>query len=168
MAKRDCGECGFCCEALKIDEGNFHKKGGEPCKYLNECGYGCKVYGTQLKPKVCTDFNCGWMHNMGGEEDRPDKSGVFLHVDTFNGGTWVFVMELWKDAHFTTGKEIIIDTARTVNLPIIVVDYETPSGKDFGDYVILHERMEKRASQIRGDFMYKLADDVSAYKLIVN
>ena len=154
QVNRECGECELCCINLTIEEGDFCKPGGTPCKYLKKDGHGCSVYGTSKKPTVCTKFKCGWLSGMGEEEDRPDKSGVFLHIDTFNGGTWIFVMETKKDAHLTTGKDIILDIANKFDIPIIVSDYDTKIGKDFGDYVILKKKLEPKASQIMGDFVF--------------
>lgn len=166
--ERNCGECGLCCVNLKIEEGDFSKSGGTPCKYLNKCGYGCSVFGSTKKPKVCDKFKCGWLSGMGEEKDRPDKSGVFLHIDTFNGGTWIFVMETKKNAHLTTGKNIILDIANKFDIPIIVSDYDSELGEDYGDYVILKKDLEVRANQIKGDFICELGKDVKVYKLIIS
>jgi hypothetical protein len=166
--ERECGECGLCCVNLRIEEDDFCKLGGIPCKYLNKEGYGCSVFGKPEKPKVCDKFKCGWLSGMGDENDRPDKSGVFLHIDTFNGGTWIFVMESWKDAHLTTGKNIIIEIANKIKLPIIVSDFESKPGEDFGDYVILRKELESKANQLKGDFICELDKDLNVYKLIIS
>ena len=77
-------------------------------------------------------------------------------------------METKKNAHLTTGKNIILDIANKFDIPIIVSDYDSELGEDYGDYVILKKDLEVRANQIKGDFICELGKDVKVYKLIIS
>ena len=119
---RECKECISCCIVSEVKEDSFFKPAGEKCKH---CSKGCQIFDTNERPKICSSYKCAWLRDFGGEEDRPDKSGVLISISEFNGGTWIFVQELKENAVTTTGKEIILDIINKVDLPVIVSDYKT-------------------------------------------
>lgn len=149
---RQCGECKECCYVAVVE---FRDKEIKPaltfCKYI--CEKGCSIHREGIRPQVCSAFFCPWARGFGEEEDRPDKNGVFIDFpDEFNGGRWMIVMDLKKNAHKTTGKRIILEVADRVNLPVIVVDFDNLKyGK--GDYVIIKDSLQHRSSKIKGEFI---------------
>jgi len=150
--ERQCGECKECCCASVVEFENGEVKPSLVwCKYL--CDKGCSIYGEKKRPEMCESFFCPWMRNFGEEDDRPDKNGVFLATpDKFNGGYWIVGMDMKKNAHRTTGKEIILSIANQIDLPVIIVDYDNlKDGK--GDYVIVKDSLQHRSSQIKGEFI---------------
>lgn len=160
---RNCDECAVCCEIAEVKEGDFYKPAGKLCSH--SCN-GCKLFGKSDRPKVCSDYQCAWSRGYGDINDRPDKSNVMLSVSDFNGGVWIFVQETERDAYFTTGKNVIVDTLRKVKIPVIISDYDTPFGEDTGDYVVILDSMKERAKNIAGEEIRKLAKDITVYKLI--
>jgi hypothetical protein len=160
---RQCYECDVCCKIAEVKENDFFKPAGKPCQYLDK---GCTIFDQDKRPKMCSSYQCGWLRGFGKENDRPDKSGVMLSISAFNGGTWIFVQELWEDAHKTTGKNIIIDISKKVDIPIIVSDFNTKLGEDYGDYVIIKNSLESRSNKIRGEFLFELEKNIKVYRLI--
>ena len=128
----------------------------------------CTLYGKKERPIVCNTYECLWLKGAGDLNDRPDKSGVMLSEGTFNGGTWIFAMESWSQAYKTTGESIILNAFNKIKIPVIISLYETPYGKDKGDYVVLHDVMLPKAKMLAGNFIHRMTDDIGVYKLIVH
>lgn len=159
-----CGSCTVCCHVAEVKEGIVQKPACQNCPFQDR---GCKLFGQPQRPQVCQDFQCSWLRGYGDKNDRPDKSGVMVSVNHFNGGTWIMVMDLVQNAHRTTGKSIIKDIAQKVGLPVIIVAHKhLKTGK--GDYVILKKSLEPRSRQIMGDFIEKYTADLNVYKLIIS
>lgn len=77
QSNRSCGECDACCVWLDVeDEGIAHTRGVR-CPRLGDDGK-CQSYDE--RPRTCRDFECLWLVGFGGEEDRPDRLGVILHL----------------------------------------------------------------------------------------
>ncbi len=165
---RECGKCAVCCVITEISENNFYKCANCPCKYLNNEGYGCSVFGQKQKPNRCTEYECAWLRGFGENNDRPDKSNIMLFINNFNGGIWIFAIETLKNAYKTSGKSIIIDIVKKMNLPVIVSDFDSKPPYDKGDYVVIKKELENRASQIKGEFICELENDIKVYKLNIS
>ena len=147
--QRTCGNCTACCHIAEVNEGIITKPACTACPFLD---HGCKLFDQPERPQVCRDFQCSWLRGYGNSEDRPDKSGVMVSINNINGGTWIMVMDLVKNAHFTTGKHIIIDIATQVGLPVIIVDYDNlKEGR--GDFVIINKMLKKRSVALMGKFI---------------
>lgn len=78
---RACGGCTACCTALFVEA--LQKQPMETCEHVgHEVGQGCGIYGS--RPTECRAFDCAWRFNLPQlglrESDRPDKSGVVLHL----------------------------------------------------------------------------------------
>ncbi|MEN8252786.1 MAG: hypothetical protein ABFQ62_00195 [Patescibacteria group bacterium] len=165
--RRQCGECGVCCVVAEVKEGEFNKPACVACQYLTKSGKKrCSIFGSKKRPKICSTFECAWKRGFGTVESRPDKSGVMLTISDFNGGKWIFVLDVRKDAHKITGKSIIMEMINKFNLPAIIVDYDNLK-KGKGDYVVLNQKIKSRSSQIMGDFMGNLGN-MEIYKLKIN
>lgn len=163
LAKRECGDCEVCCYVAEVKEGIVDKPACKTCPFQSK---GCAIFNKPERPQVCVSFQCGWLRGAGKENDRPDKSNVMVSVNQTNGGVWIMVMDLEKNAHRTTGKNIIIDMIDKYNLPAIIVDYDNLE-KGKGDYVVLKKDLEKRASAIMGEQVYQLEENINIYKLII-
>lgn len=150
---RDCGECDVCCVLAEVIGKDFHKKGREVCKFLNqnEKIKKCLIY--ENRPKMCENYFCSWARYFGEEVDRPDLCGVMIFIGSFNGGTWIFAMENRKDAAITTGKNVIIDVANKTNLPVIVSNFNSLTESDFGNRVIIHKNLIPRSKNLVKDFL---------------
>ena len=93
--RTDCTDCGACCEYMLLplrDEdhakwakyhgvevvtygSSLYVKINTPCKYLNE-DKSCGVHGTDLKPKMCSEFMCAALVRGG-----VDIESIKPHVD---------------------------------------------------------------------------------------
>ena len=167
MEKRECGNCSLCCRIAEVKEGNFYKPACESCKFLKQNGKGCSIFGSSKRPKICSSYECAWLRGYGEELDRPDLNDEMISISSFNGGTWIFVQETKKHAHLTTGKNIIIDVANKVDLPVIISDFDSKPGKDYGDYVLIKDKLDPRSSHIKGDFICDYVNEMKLYKLII-
>ena len=77
-SKRPCGECYACCVGLGVLElkkwpmqACFKLDGQEPCAR-------CTIYDS--RPTACQTYNCGWRSGFGGQDARPDKSGLLVTI----------------------------------------------------------------------------------------
>lgn len=161
---RECGSCEECCFVAEVKEGIIQKNACQKCPFQQN---GCKIFGKPERPKVCIDFQCGWLRGAGTEEDRPDKSGIMVSVNKIEDSTWIVAMDLKKNAHRTTGKNIVIDMLNKYKLPVIVVDHDNLE-KGKGDYVIIHDSMLPRAGQLIGNFLNDISINMKEYELIIH
>lgn len=80
---RVCGDCAVCCSAMAIDKPDIQKEAGVTCRH---CSGGCTIYET--RPPLCRAFHCGWRQlSMLDETWRPDRSGVLVEIEEFEGET---------------------------------------------------------------------------------
>lgn len=168
ITKRECDECDVCCVVAQVKEGDFNKPACVSCPYLKKNGgkKRCGLFGDKKRPKMCSTFECAWKRGFGTIDSRPDKNGVMISINNFNGGRWIFVLDVKKDAHKTTGKSIIIDMITKFNLPAIVLAHDNLE-KGKGDYVIITKEMKARSSQIIDGFIENLGD-LEIYKLKIS
>jgi len=167
---RQCGECGVCCVVGEVREGKFIKPAHTPCQYLSASGpKRCTLFGKSKRPGMCGQFQCAWLRGYGQTADRPDKSNVMISINHLNKGTWIFAIETKPDAFKTTGKQMILDTATKVNLPVIVVKAESRPPHDYGDYAIVRNSLKDRAQAMIGRQLGWLdqAQEFGIYKLVV-
>ena len=166
---RECGECYVCCDITEVVGADFIKPAKTQCPFLKDCPtHKCAIYET--RPKCCADFQCSWLRGFGDEDDRPDKNGLMVSIGNFNGGTWIFAMEIKVNAAQTSGKNILLNIGEQIFLPIIVVKYGFDPNTNKGDYVIVHKALLHRASQLAGELLGYLDDEelFGMYKLIIH
>jgi len=74
---RVCGACVACCSLLEIDTPSLKKTPGRLCPHCT--GQGCGVYDE--RPSPCRTYFCAWRRIAAlGEETRPDRLGLMLHL----------------------------------------------------------------------------------------
>ncbi len=78
VADRDCGDCGACCDVLKIDTPDLRKPAGTPC--IHRSPQGCAIHAA--RPDICRAWFCGW-RRMAWLPDtaRPDLCGLMVSLD---------------------------------------------------------------------------------------
>jgi hypothetical protein len=87
IGRRTCGECTACCVVHAIVA-----TGSAPyrdCCYST--GTSCAIYAT--RPAECRGYYCGWRLGFGTDQDRPDRGGMVLDVQS-DGRTPVLV--IWR------------------------------------------------------------------------
>ena len=90
-----------------------------------------------------------------------------MFTSNINNGPWIFAVETRKNAFRTTGKNIVIDMARKYDIPVIVSDHKSKYPEDKGDYIVIKDSLLPRTNKIRGKFLWKLADDIGVYELVI-
>lgn len=157
---RQCNGCTLCCYVGGVSE--LEKPPHTSCVHVTE--YGCGIFGSKERPQTCNSFKCAWLHDIGGEKDRPDKIGVLLSINTTPRGLIGFAIETMPGAIETTGGNAIVDFARKTKLPIIAVKYESRPPNDIGDWVIAHTDIEEKCfAIIDRTYVRILADDVTLF-----
>lgn len=86
-------------------------------------------------------------------------------INEMNGGKWIFVMDLAKNAHRKTGKTMVAAMLKRFNLPLIVVDYDNLE-KGTGDYVILKNSLLPRSRKIAGKKLADFSPEAGIYQLL--
>lgn len=80
---RVCGDCTVCCTAMAVDQPDFQKQAGVPCRH---CEAGCAIYDS--RPALCRDYYCGWRQlPILDDSWRPDRSGIFVEVEVIDEET---------------------------------------------------------------------------------
>lgn len=164
LSGRDCGTCTACCVVPLFEE--LNKPARTPCQHLCGSGGGCEIYHT--RPQTCKDFVCSWVEGIGHDDDWPDNCGVMTWLTEMNGGTWIFVVELWKDAATTTGARMLTSIANKSVHPLIISNFDTPPEEDYGDRVVIKKELLPRTELMRGEHLEFLDADeeVGVYELI--
>lgn len=72
IISRECGECTACCKTHPVEGVS---QVGVLCRFCIE-GVGCTVYDS--RPWACKHYYCAWRLGEGGDEDRPDRSGIVM------------------------------------------------------------------------------------------
>lgn len=90
-----------------------------------------------------------------------------VSINQIESGFWIFAMDLKKNAHKTTGKNIIQAMLNKYKVPVIIVDYDNLE-KGKGDYVVIHDTMLSRSSKLIGDYIGDISADMKIYDLIIH
>ena len=95
-----CGSCNACCIAPVVSA--VQKPAGQPCQHLRLGKQGCMIY--KDRPECCKTYSCLWLTGaFGGEDQRPDKSGLLFELHGTPFGKMIVVRELrpgiLKDLH---------------------------------------------------------------------
>lgn len=158
---RKCDGCTVCCYLGAVPE--LKKPERRTCKHQS---YSCLIYGKPERPKTCRDFKCSWLRGLGLDHDRPDKSQVMITVNEMNGGIWICVIELIEDALINEGKEIVLDIVSRLDLPAVVVDFDSPD--DIGERVVIKKDILLKTDNFRGGYLGHLDRNVGIYELVTS
>jgi len=171
MNERICGECEVCCEEAVVEGKDWRKPANTKCRYQldgKDCKHGCAIFGKEGRPECCSQYQCSWLRGYGEEEDRPDKSGISISINNLNNGFWIFARERKENALRTTGKNIVLDIARNVDLPVIVSDFHCKPPHDYGDYVVIKKSLKERSKKLTKEFIGYLDDNEEFEIYILN
>lgn len=160
---RECGDCEECCRVGAVDDPLLQKPAHTKCP--NQTGHGCAIY-SQTRAVVCGSFQCSWLRGYGEEEDRPDKVGALVSVNTFNGGKWVLAIETKPNALMTSASSLVRSVAGKVHLPVIVVNSDSRPPNDTGDRVVVQDGLLPRSSQLVGSKLGELSGGFGVYNLL--
>ena len=121
MTNRVCGTCSACCRWPAVPE--IDKPARTPCKFLEECGYGCTIYAD--RPSACTKYRCSWLRGIGAEEDQPDTCHILIDRRRTQWGLVLVAKSLEPGATSTKqGQDTISRAAQESNMLCLIVDHE--------------------------------------------
>jgi hypothetical protein len=149
---------------LAVQNDRLDKPAGVPCEH--QCDAGCAIHTSPDRPKRCGRFLCSWRRGFGGPNDRPDKSRALVFISELCGRPWSFVFDLDKNAHRTTGRNLVLSVVQHVQVPGIVVDYDSKPPNDAGDFAIVHDSLLDQTRPMRGRKIVQLAADVGVFDLV--
>lgn len=168
--KRQCGDCSVCCDVGQVTFKEYVKPPHSRCLHvINEPVSrpgSCGIFNKDCRPSECKSFQCSWLRGYGKEEDKPNLSNVMVSINNLNGGTWIFVIELEKNAVIGSGKNIILSMINDFNIPAIVASYGYKPPYDTGDKVIVKDSLLSRSKSLIGEKIDNLSENVSIYHLI--
>jgi len=75
--RRSCGSCTMCCFVFEVPA--VPTRDYEWCQHC-AVGVGCGIY--QDRPRDCASFYCLWRMGFGADEDRPDRHGVVMDLQS--------------------------------------------------------------------------------------
>ena len=140
MNNRKCGDCKACCYSFNIAEISLKK--GQLCPHIkNNIGSVgcCSIFGDQLRPSVCSGFECLYLQGLFGRSERPDKTGILAYFSELeNGQICVVAQELKRNKFKTSKGKNMLDALRTIrqtmeyktNAPVYLVKHHFNSKKD--------------------------------------
>jgi hypothetical protein len=98
---RVCGACHACCVLPALDLPALKKPAGDRCRHLDGRGL-CTIYAR--RPDVCRGFECAWLAGSlpAGLEYRPERLGLMLAGEEYEGITVIKAYEVWKGASMSS------------------------------------------------------------------
>ena len=91
-ARRACGTCSHCCTVLRVDE--LGKAAGRDC--VHQRGErGCGIHAT--RPTICRAYRCLWLQGGLEEDERPDRTGGVVDLETTGVGLRLAIREVRPD-----------------------------------------------------------------------
>jgi len=165
--KRECEDCSVCCYVAEVPFENYIKSPHKKCLHvLNDKKGSCGIFKQNCRPDICNKFLCAWLRGFGLEEDRPNLSGVLINIINFNGGLYIYVVEVEEGAVQGKGKRIILDMVNKYDFPAIITSFGIKPPEDKGDLVVVKMTLLQRSKRIIGDKVVDLDNNVGLYKLI--
>lgn len=70
------------------------------------------------------DFKCCWLDGFGNDRDQPNQGSCIVTIVDINNQFWVHAIET-TDNGIRSGKDLIMDVANKLDLPIMVFYHDT-------------------------------------------
>lgn len=106
---RECGACSLCCSVLRVDE--LGKPAGRDCRHQRAQG-GCAIHAT--RPAICRAYHCLWLQGGLEADDRPDRLGAVLDLQTVGVESRLSVQEARPGAFDASPRlQAIVEEFRT-------------------------------------------------------
>jgi len=138
MRKNKCGDCRACCEVLSIEmekrpsgEDYLAKPAYKRCGFAKPRGTNsCTIYAD--RPKVCSDFQCGWLKAGWNRKLKPSKSGLMTTIQENENKAGEFALcfyECVPGAWKRRSQRFAEIIQRTLQIPMRVAIIEYGTGK---------------------------------------
>ena len=156
---RACGTCSLCCTVLRVDE--LGKRAGVDCIHQRHGpgrgsgdgrGFeggddsafegGCAVHET--RPPVCRGYRCLWLQGGLEEEERPDRLGAVVDLETTGTGVRLAIREAFRGAFDGSAPLQAVADRYREQMPVRISDAEDVMNPDRPFRVLLGEGLEHR------------------------
>ena len=144
-ASRSCGPCSLCCTVLRVDE--LEKRAGTNCEHQCFGGddgdqWGCAIHAS--RPLICRRYECLWLQGGLEEDERPDKTGGIVDLETVGVGLRLGIREVHRGAFDASPTlQAIADRYRS-EMPVRITDAEDVMNPDRPFRVLLANGVEQR------------------------
>ena len=174
-AGRSCGECSLCCTILRVDE--LAKRAGDDCVHQRRpdpggaaaagaaadgtaeavagaaeaaagAGVlgGCGIYET--RPSICRGYRCLWLQGGLEDDERPDRTGGIVDLETTGVGLRLAIREARRGAFDASPALQTIAERYREQMPVRISNAEDVMNPDRPFRVLLAESVEHR---VEGD-----------------
>lgn len=164
-ASRSCGECSLCCTILRVEE--LAKPAGVDCLHQRSVGPdgrhpaggtratgaaspvgGCGIYAT--RPPICRGYRCLWLQGGLKDDERPDRLGGVVDLETTGIGLRLAIREARRGAFDASPALQAIAERYREQMPVRISDAEDVMNPDRPFRVLLADGIEQR---IQGESM---------------
>jgi hypothetical protein len=151
-AARRCGTCSLCCTILRVDE--LAKPAGRDC--LHQRGEnGCGIHAS--RPSICRAYRCLWLQGGLEDDERPDRLGGIVDLETTGVGLRLAIREARPGAFEDSPALQAIAERYRGSMPVRISDVGDPLDPDRPFRVLLGDGVEQR---IAGESVEVLRDGV--------
>lgn len=119
-ASRSCGACSHCCTVLRVDE--LGKRAGLDCVHQRrERGeQGCGIHAT--RPSICRSYHCLWLQGGLEDDERPDRTGGIVDLETTGIGLRLGIREVRRGAYDASPALQAIAARYREQMPVRITD----------------------------------------------
>lgn len=140
-AARRCETCSLCCTILRVDE--LTKPAGRDC--LHQRGPdGCSIHAT--RPPICRAYRCLWLQGGLEDDERPDRTGGIVDLETTGVGLRLAIREARPGAFDASPSLQAIAERHRESMPVRITDVGDPLDPDRPFRVLLADGVEQRVA----------------------
>lgn len=143
-AARACGECSLCCTILRVDE--LGKPAGRDCVHQRGTE-GCGIHAT--RPPICRAYRCLWLQGGLEDDERPDRTGGIVDLETMGVGLRLAIREARPGAFDASPALRAIAERYRGSMPVRITDVGDPLDPDRPFRVLLADGVEQRIAGTR-------------------
>ena len=145
-AGRRCGPCSLCCTLLRVDA--LNKPAGRDCIHQRsgEASGGCGIHDT--RPPVCRAYRCLWLQGGLEDDERPDRIGGVVDLETVGVGLRLGIREAQRGRYDASPALQSIAARYREQMPVRITDAEDVLNPDRPFRVLLADGVEQR---VEGD-----------------
>lgn len=140
-ASRSCGTCSLCCTILRVDE--LAKPAGRDCVHQRGAA-GCGIHAT--RPPICRAYRCLWLQGGLEDDERPDRTGGIVDLETTGVGLRLAIRETRPGAFDGSPSLQAIAERFRSSMPVRITDAQDPMDPDRPFRVLLAEGVEQRVA----------------------
>ena len=136
-AGRECGACSLCCTLLRVEP--LEKPAGRDC--LHQCGEaGCAIYSE--RPEICRRYACLWLQGGLEDDERPDRTGGVVDLETTGVGVRLGIREAREGAFDASPRLQAIAERYRSEMPVRITDADDVMDPDRPFRVLLADGVE--------------------------